>query len=449
MGVVAFRRKALTAKAALVHLERVAARHPSGVVEVASVTELGQLLGWQRSRTSKQLTAWKRSGKVVVDRTDTGRLAIRVMPPRDALARSGSSKNTALPRAAKRARKRDGNRAERNDSDRVIPPNSTDRETTYPNQVKTSRGRLMAQTAEYAKPVSEYSDTSAEKAPDVPVERGSDDRAPQYPAQGKSYGWVRYHDGGGAGFDAIDSFKKASWPEQLLIAIAAGLSATAAYVSVNGMLTLFPGGASTIMILGALIEGAKFIGTAVVSAGWRSYSFLSKSVVALLLLTAATINATATYGWLISSHVAPAASRTAEYTQVDAGRGADQEVAAGRLADTDRRIQTLDRVRRLTRAQRQERDSLVADRERARRELADTRAGRTTLAASHTADESAAVPIRYATQLGVDVGLLKPNADPEMLMRWLGLAILACGDPMALCCLWMIGSRYRRRRGGA
>jgi hypothetical protein len=138
---------------------------------------------------------------------------------------------------------------------------------------------------------------------------------------------------------------------------ALGLSATAAYVSVMyGMAVLFSWGAPVVLVLGGFIELAKFLGFGVVSAGWRTYSFVSKWLMVGLLLLAAVVNAAAVYGWLIASHVGPIASRTATYTQQDAGAGANVEVAQGRLQDTDRRIQTLDKVRKLTTTQKRERD---------------------------------------------------------------------------------------------
>jgi hypothetical protein len=266
--------------------------------------------------------------------------------------------------------------------------------------------------------------------------------------------------GDGPGFDAVDAFRRATWAERLLILIAAGLSATAAYVSVTGMTVLFPAGAVVIVVLGSLIEAGKFVGFGVISAGWRTYSFLSKWIVAGLLITAALINAAAVYGWLISNHAGPAAARSATYTERSAGDGAKQEVVQARLDDLNKRISIIDGAAEgaakrgrsksainAIESQKKARAQLAAERDRVQQELAGLKAGRSGMTARHEVDEAAAVPVRYAAALFEDMGLIKPGTDPEKLIRWLSFMILLCGDPLALAVMVMVNSRARRQGG--
>lgn len=260
---------------------------------------------------------------------------------------------------------------------------------------------------------------------------------------------------GGHGFDALNAFRYATWSERLFLLIAFGLSTTAAYISVYyGMSVLYSAGAPIIMVLGFFIEAAKFVGFGVVSAGWRAYSWAGKWIVAFLLFLAAVVNAAAVYGWLISSHAGPAASRSASYTREDAGAGASIEIAQARLSDLDKRISQADntiaadtrRGRSNSTINREKRDraQLAAERDRNQREVSGLRAGRTGMSANRQVDEATTLPIRYAAMLFEDVGLLAPGSDPEKLVRWLSFMILMCGDPLALAAMWMINSRARR-----
>src|SRR5262249_31231778 len=143
---------------------------------------------------------------------------------------------------------------------------------------------------------------------------------------------------GAPGFDLTDAFRHASAAERILILIAAGLSGTAAYMSVSGMVVLFPNDPAVIAIFGSLIEAAKFFGFGVLAAGWRVYGFFARWFASVLLVVAALINAGGVYGKLIENHVGPAASRSAAFTERDAGAGANIETAGAKVADLDRRI---------------------------------------------------------------------------------------------------------------
>jgi hypothetical protein len=268
--------------------------------------------------------------------------------------------------------------------------------------------------------------------------------------------------GGGGGFDVAETFGRASGPEKLLILIAAGLSGTAAFMSVMGMTVLYPLEPTTIMVFGGLIEAAKFCGFAIVIGGWRNYSGFGKWAAFVLLIVAAIINASGVYGKLIANHTTTAAGRTAAFAERDADQGAKLEVASSRLSDIDRRINLIDGASegaakrgrsnsalRAIEQQKRQRAALVSERNGAAQEVANFKAGRTGMSARHQEDEAAATPVRYAAALFEDFGLVKPGTDPEKLMRWLSFLLLLSGDPLALALMVAINSRARRQGGAA
>jgi hypothetical protein len=380
-------------------------------VTVASYTEHADVFGWQRAKAWKVVQQWKRKGWVETDTApDTGRMTVSVVPNVVPLHLDDDAPDDEGD---------DGSPSERGGTSPLPTPAD---HRSQPPAPDGSGAREPAVDTVYA----------------TYVPRPGEPAAP--------------------GFDAVDAFRGASTPERILLLIAAGLSGTAAYMSVTGMVVMYPAEPTVIMVFGSLIELAKFVGFGVLAAGWRGYSPLSRWTAALLLLVAAVINASGVYGKLIENHVGVAAGRTAAYTTRDAGEGARLEVASGRLADIDRRINLIDataegaakkgKAKTATSAidaNKRQRAALTAEREAAAKEVANLKAGRSGLAAQHQADEAATTPVRYAAALFEDFGLIERGTDPEKLMRWLSLMILLSGDPLALSLMVTINSRTRRR----
>jgi hypothetical protein len=481
-NVLAFRRKrALTARAALKFLYDAS---KDGVIEVASYTDLGVMFGWDRRRARTAVQRWVKAGKAKVETASDGGLVITVWPDRRTLSK-GRGTGVSKPRARPPQRRgRSGPQTDiKNEAESDInvtshgdtkvpdrpsgPPTYENHEISGqavfgppPKVENTSRpdpNPAPANTSTRTRPVAEQS------SPAVTAERGE-----RTDTQAITRGEVRPPMrrgggiGGGGGFDAVESFRHATWAERLLILIAAGLSGTAASMSVSGMVVLYPLEPITIMVFGGLIECAKFFGFSVIAAGWRHYGGVSRWTAAALLLVAAIINASGVYGKLIANHTTTAAGRTAAFAEHDADQGAKLEVASGKLADIDRRIGLIDgaaegaakRGRSKSAlsaidAQKRQRAALVAERHGAAQEVASLKAGRSGMAARHQEDEAAATPVRYAAALFEDFGLIQPGTDPERLMRWLSFMLLLAGDPLALALMVAINSRARRQGGAA
>ncbi len=375
-------------------------------VTVGSYREIGDVFGWDKTKSWRVIQGWKRLGYITTETTpNDGRMQIAIVP-------------TAIPISIA-------------DDD----VNDTERGTSAP---------LPSVSEQHPQRVAAV-ETNA------PWQRQQQRPETVYAA------YVPSAHGGG-GFDAVESFRHASTAERLLILVAAGLSATAAYMSVTGMVVMYPAEPVVIMVFGALIEVAKFVGFGVLAANWKVYGFIPRWAAVLLLLVAAVINASGVYGKLIANHAGPAASRAASYTEKDGDEGAKLEVASDRLSDIDRRIKLIDdaaegAARRgrantavnVMREQQKARAALVQEREKAAQEVARLKAGRNGMAARHREDEAATMPVRHAAALFEDFGLVKPGTDPEKLIRWLSFMLLVAGDPLALALMVAVNSRTRWR----
>jgi hypothetical protein len=480
--VVPFRKRALTPPAALKYLRDLST---DGLFETESYSTLATLLGWNRSQAWKAVARWQKSGKLVVESgADDARLVLRIPPDRRALVR-GKGAGVAAPKRGIGKRKKAAGGVPTGGPESVpagtleTPPpdlhegaslvaRSNDNSKTYANhEIFSNAPEAPFEKPVEATPVSVGNTTVyaevAERFPPVSTEPHRVEPTPHLPTDGRVVARPKGGGGDGPGFDAIDAFSRASFAEKVFLLAALGLSGTAAYISVEyGMSVLYMAGAPVILVLGGFIELAKFAGVSVVSSGWSRYSFFSKWAMAFLLFLAAVVNAAAVYGWLIASHAGPAASRTATYTQQDAGQGASIEAAQARLADYDKQIAQIDdaiaaatkrgRTRdalRIVDQQKRNRATLVAARDKEQQALGSLRTGRSTTVASRQVDEANNMPIRYGALLFEDIGLLAPGTDPEKLIRWLSAMILMCGDPMALAGMWMISSRMRRRGGAS
>lgn len=482
--VVPFRKRALSPPAALKYLRDLST---DGLFETESYSTLATLLGWNRSQAWKAVARWQKSGKLVVESgAGDDRLVLRIPPDRRALVR-GKGAGVAAPKRGIGKRKKGtggvptgGPESVPAGTPETSPPDmhegaslvarSNDNSKTYANHEIFSN----APEAPFEKPVeappvsagntSVYAEVAERSAPvstSPLVPPPLDSHPAHLPADGRVVARPKGGGGDSTGVDAIDTFRRATTVERLVLLLAFGLSATAAYMSVSGMAMLVPWGVTGIVVFCSLIELMKFFGFGVVSSGWRTYGH-SKWFFAVLLFIAALINAAGVYGWMISNHTGPAAARSAAFTEKDADAAAKVEVASGRLADIERRIRLIDdaadgaakrgRAKSAVNAiesQKKARAALSAERDRAQQDLAGLRAGRTGLAANREVDETAAMPVRAAMALFEDVGLIKPGTDPEKLFRWLAAMILMAGDPMALAAMFMINSRGRRQGGAS
>jgi hypothetical protein len=220
---------------------------------------------------------------------------------------------------------------------------------------------------------------------------------------------------------------------------AIALAGAAAFFSVKGMVTLFPGAPLAIVGMAATMESAKLITAGWLARRWRATALVWRLVLVTLVFGLAVINAAGVYAQLVSAHVGERGAVTSELESKDAALAAKIEAAAHNVADLDRRINQVDLAiedaakRGRTNAalsamegQRKTRAALVDQRQREASTLADLKTERAALGAKGKQIETEAAPIRYvAVLLGVDT-------DSERAIRWLiALMVLTC-DPLAI-----------------
>jgi hypothetical protein len=241
----------------------------------------------------------------------------------------------------------------------------------------------------------------------------------------------------------------------LCVLAAIALAGITAWLSVNGMVVLFPGLPIVALLLGVAIEGAKISTSAWLGKHWEDAGWSAR--IALIAFTAmcASLNAASVYSQLVAAHTGAKGALEATTETKNAEAAGRIEVAQDRTADIDRRLKQIDdtiaeatrrgrsrEATRLIESQRQTRAQLAGERERAARDLAAVKTERVQTAAQGKAAEVESTPLRYLAEI------LNINAGPEALIRFLIAAIVACGDPFAIALLAAVSGR-RRRWGSA
>jgi hypothetical protein len=426
------RRKTLTAKAALIFLAKVSAQHPDGVLEVDSISHLGRLLGWERSRTSKQMKAWEEDGKVTVDRDTAGKLLIRILPSRDELERAGMPSQDARTRrtARMRTKRANGTRAKR-------PANTDDGSTGHDNHLNSIGTQTMAKSASAVAPPDTPSGTSAATSQNTPMPNN-----PVIP-HAERISWRLLEHDRAPPMDFMDV---------LLMLVAISLAGVAAVLSISGMRILFDGTPVIALCLGVALECAKLIATGWLGMKWHHLGWGHRLPLIGMVFGVACLNAVSVYSQLVASHLAVAGAEQVAYERTDAEAGGRLDLAQSRVTDLDRRIAQIDATVEgaaqkgrskaaidAMRSQQQRRTQLVADRDRAQRDLADLKTSRSAGSAQHQAAVNEALPIQYVAEfLGIHRG-------GEEIIRWVIAGVVAVTDPFALLLASALGARRRRQ----
>jgi hypothetical protein len=91
---------------------------------------------------------------------------------------------------------------------------------------------------------------------------------------------------------------------------AISLAGVAAYLSISGLVVMFPGDPAAVAAVAATMEAAKLITAGWLARHWRSTSWLLRVVLVALLVNLAIVNAAGVYGRLVEAHVATAVAAT-------------------------------------------------------------------------------------------------------------------------------------------
>jgi hypothetical protein len=227
-----------------------------------------------------------------------------------------------------------------------------------------------------------------------------------------------------------------SFVNVLAYAVAVALAGIAAYFSIRGMIVLFPGAPTAIVIMGVAMEAAKLVTVAFLAQQWRLLGRLSRGVLVTLVAWSAAINAAGVYSELAAAHLGDRISTSAVEIEASAV-AAKIEVQTQTVADLDRRLGLIDAaiaemVKRgriagaleAIGAQRKLREALVSQRRHEAEMLADLKSEASAIAAKSRRIELEGAPITYLAQL--------MGATTEQAIRLLILLlVLTCG-PLAL-----------------
>lgn len=223
----------------------------------------------------------------------------------------------------------------------------------------------------------------------------------------------------------------------LAYAVAVALAGIAAYFSIQGMIVLFPGAPTAIVVMGVAMEAAKLVSVAFLAHQWRLIGRLSRAVLVVLVAGLASINAAGVYSQLVAAHVGDRVTATSAVETEAAALAARTEVQSQTVADLDRRLGQIDAaiaemVKRgrtsgaleAIGAQRKAREALVSQRRHEAEALAVLKSEAGAVAARSRQIEVEAAPIRYVAQL--------LGGTTEQAIRLLILLMVLTCDPLAL-----------------
>lgn len=220
---------------------------------------------------------------------------------------------------------------------------------------------------------------------------------------------------------------------------AIALAGVAAWFSIRGMVVLFPGAPLSVVGMAVAMEAAKLVTAGWLAARWGATARIWRGVLVALVAGLAVINATGVYAQLVAAHVGERGAAQSAVEIQNAALAARIELAAGKVADIDRRIGQIDQTvevaarRGKTRTaliameeQKKARASLASERAEVAGTLASLKAERASLAAQGRRIETEAAPIRYVAEL------IGADTDSERAIRWLIALMVMCCDPLAI-----------------
>jgi hypothetical protein len=237
---------------------------------------------------------------------------------------------------------------------------------------------------------------------------------------------------------------------------AIGLAGVAAWFSISGMVTLFPGSPQSVVTMAAVMEGSKLVTVAFLAARWSVTPWLSRIVFMVFIAGLAAINASGVFSQLVSAHVGERGAAQTVVEMQDAEVAGKIEVAAGRVGDLDRRIGQIDSAieeaakhgkaaAALTAidGRRKARAGLAVERDQAAATLAALKVERAGVASKARQRQAEAAPLLYVAET---IGIA---GDSERAIRWLIALMVLCCDPLAIALTAAAAAAAAAQRGRA
>jgi hypothetical protein len=226
------------------------------------------------------------------------------------------------------------------------------------------------------------------------------------------------------------------------------LATVAAALSIKGMIVLFHGDPLLVVAMAIAMEATKLVTAGWLAGNWRATPFVLRWMLVLFVLGIASINAMGVFAQLVSAHMGERAAATAANEVKEADVAGRIELASATVSDIDRRLYQIDNTideaakhgkvngaMELMKTQKQQRASLVVERQTAAETLSKLKGERATLSAKSRQAETEAAPIRYVAEL---IGV---QSDSERAIRWLIALMVLCCDPLAIALTAAVSSR--------
>ena len=433
------RQRALSNPAALQFLRDAGSCTPDDTVSVASYSELAAMLGWERARTWKAVSRWVKAGRAAIETGPENELiSIRVLPDRRDMERGKGSGVTKVKARGQRKRANvvkgvdrpvDNSVVTAAGSGASIVQNSNLGSNTYASTeiADTSTSTVTKRAAETVPDTSTLALTGSTPDTSVPTTPAA---APSMPLPqpenravvhgGERVVW-RYADGDGGGGGNVIHSRHAPFGIVAAYLTAFALALIAAWFSVRGMVVLFPGDPISARALGIGLETGKIVSVGLLAAAGGRLGWGLRLALVMLALGCEVLNASGVFGQLVIAHLQKGAVAEATFERSDAEASGRIEVAQAKVADLDRRIQTIDnmvdgaaqrgRSRQaadVMRQQQRQRAELVGERDQARRELASLKTSRSSGSAQRKVDAAETAPVVWAARtIGIE-------SDPEV-----------------------------------
>ena len=237
-------------------------------------------------------------------------------------------------------------------------------------------------------------------------------------------------------------------PRFIAYLTAIALASAAAYFSIGGLVELFPAQEAAVAVLGGILEIAKLVMVAWLTAHWRLVGWLLRLVMVLLVIGLVVVNGGGTFARLIESHFLlndAAATEVSERASALDARIAEQQRRVAILEAQDREIadvvakmtavgQTKTALTAIT-GQQARREAIGKSRQQAADMLVDQRRERSHIEAEGKRVFAQTGSARFlAAQLGTDA---------ETVIRFLVLALVLLIDPSAIVLTIAATTRHR------
>lgn len=233
---------------------------------------------------------------------------------------------------------------------------------------------------------------------------------------------------------------------------AIALSAVAAYYSVIGLASIFPGSFWPVVLMGAVLESSKLVTVSWLYRNWTRAPFLMKSYMSIAVTILMLITSMGIFGYLSKAHLehttesSPMADKVALYDEKIRVEKENIDAARKQIKQYDEAVDQImgrstdekgaDKAQMVRRSQQKDRSILLAQISESQKRIASLQEERAPLYTEFKKVEADIGPIKYIAALAYGT---EANADiVDKAVRLVILLIIVVFDPLAI--LLLIGA---------